>query len=298
MKKLLTMIAATISIIILCAIGFIILENTILINSKEYTIYSDKIPEEFDGFKIVQISDLQSETIWGDNTSIIEKIKSQNPDIVVITGDLINSTDTNFDTAINLAKEISSSYKTYYIDGNHEQILHYYNEELYNEFITRLKETGVIFLENESIEITKNFASIKLIGLNVPLRYYSSKEVLNESGDHYDLETLYKAVREETFNEDDFDILLAHNPFYFDIYKETNANLILTGHTHGGVINIPFMGGLFSPEGDFFPEYYKGLYIEEDTAMIVNPGLSKNPIGIRIFNPREISIITLKHEKE
>lgn len=256
----------------------------------KYKVTSDKIPASFKGFKILQLSDLHNKDFGNNNNKIIKKITSENPDIVVMTGDMVSANDTDFEVFINLAKEISQQYNTYYIVGNHEQALYGGKQKILTDKLTEIK---VKVLNNEKVTITRGTDSINLYGLWFNLRYY--KNLNNQyTKDVYfgeeQIQTILGNLDTEQYN-----ILLTHNPLYADTYYNWGADLTLAGHIHGGIIRIPFLGGLLSPERKFFPKYDGGKYQVDDKILIVNRGLGNTDLGIRIFNRPEISVITLSN---
>ena len=264
-------------------------DNNFLGVSK-YKVTSDKIPASFKGFKILQLSDLHNKDFGNNNNKIIKKITSENPDIVVMTGDMVSANDTDFEVFINLAKEISQQYNTYYIVGNHEQALYGGKQKILTDKLTEIK---VKVLNNEKVTITRGTDSINLYGLWFNLRYY--KNLNNQyTKDVYfgeeQIQTILGNLDTEQYN-----ILLTHNPLYADTYYNWGADLTLAGHIHGGIIRIPFLGGLLSPERKFFPKYDGGKYQVDDKILIVNRGLGNTDLGIRIFNRPEISVITLSN---
>ncbi|MBU5484069.1 metallophosphoesterase [Clostridium sp. MSJ-11] len=288
-------------IIALAAISVFIYAQFNWLEVSEYKISSDKIGNEFDGFKIVQLSDLHSKEFGKNNSTLIKKIKKLNPDIIVTTGDMYNSTNDDGEVFYNLAKELSKDYKIYYIVGNHEQISEVRREESEvskeNNYIESLKELGVTVLDNDKVEIEREGKKINLYGLEIPLRFYKDKNTATYSGDKpYDKSNVEKAIGKAS--EEDFNILLAHNPIYFPVYSSWGADLTLSGHTHGGIIRIPFKGGLLSPERTFFPKYDGGEFELDESKLIVNRGLGNDTIKLRIFNRPEISVITLKSSED
>jgi len=276
-------------IIIFLFVAELIISNTILSITK-VTIKNKKIPASFDNFKIVQLSDLHSKSFGKDNIRLIRAVKNQNPSIIVLTGDMINSTDTDFTTLYSLAEDLVKICPVYYIVGNHEQML---AVQLRAQMIQNLKDLGVNILDNEKAAIVKGNEKINLYGLWFNLRYY--RNLKDDDKDYY-LQTQKLRQLEGKPNTKQYNVLLAHNPVYFDTYSKWGADLTLSGHIHGGMIRIPFKGGLFSPEIEFFPKYDAGIYKIGDNTLFVNRGLGNGLIGLRFFNRPEISVITLKTE--
>lgn len=276
-------------ILLLAFAARIYVDNNFLEVSR-YTVTSNKIPDSFDGFKILQLSDLHSNSFGDGNNKLLEKITGENPDIVVMTGDMVDSKDTDFDVFTDLAGEISKNYDTYYIVGNHEQSLGKKRRKILTDILT---EFGIKVLDNEKVTITKGGDSINLYGLWFNLRYYK------DSSNEYTKDVLFGEEQIQDIlgkpDTDSYNILLTHNPLYADTYSEWGADLTLSGHIHGGIIRIPFVGGVFSPERKFFPKYDGDMHQVDDKILIVNRGLGNSNLAPRIFNRPEISVITLSN---
>lgn len=283
-------------LIVLILFVYLYFENTSLFIVQKNEIVSNKIDSNFDGYKILQLSDLHSREFGENNIKLINKIYKIDPDIIVCTGDMMNSTEDDGHVFINLVKKISKDYPVYYIDGNHEQLVEYNNVGVYDEFISSLKDLDVKVVKNTKIKLQKGSSYINMYGLNIDLVYYSTKAALKESNIEYTEDNFSKTINKETFENNKYNILLTHNPIYFEVYEKSGVDLILSGHVHGGIIRIPFKGGLLSPDQEWFPEYYHGLYTINDTNMIVSAGLGNDTVNFRIFNPFEMNLITLRSE--
>ena len=283
-------------LIVLILFVYLYFENTSLFIVQKNEIVSNKIDSNFDGYKILQLSDLHSREFGENNIKLINKIYKIDPDIIVCTGDMMNSTEDDGHVFINLVKKISKDYPVYYIDGNHEQLVEYNNVGVYDEFISSLKDLDVKVVKNTKIKLQKGSSYINMYGLNIDLVYYSTKSALKESNIEYTEDNFSKTINKETFENNKYNILLTHNPIYFEVYEKSGVDLILSGHVHGGIIRIPFKGGLLSPDQEWFPKYYHGLYTINDTNMIVSAGLGNDTVNFRIFNPFEMNLITLRSE--
>lgn len=271
--------------LILVLIIYIHYENN-TIEASYYEIESKKIPSSFNNFKILQLSDLHSKTFNNNNEYLIKKIDAEIPDIVVMTGDMINNKDENYKSFSLLASYLSKNYDTYYVFGNHEEDLDYHQKENLKNLLETL---NIKTLYNKKISLKRNDGTINLYGLCFDMIYYKKPYKFSE-----DFNVLENKKLLGNPNINLYNILLAHNPLYFEVYSEWGADVILSGHVHGGIIKIPFLGGLLSPERKFFPKYYSGKYEIKNSKLIVNRGLGNTKIKLRIFNKPEISIITLK----
>lgn len=258
----------------------------------EYIIENHKIPKEFNDFSIVQISDLHNAKFGKNNYKLLKMVDDLNPDIVVITGDLVDGEKDNFDVALNLIDDLSRKYKIYHVIGNHEEkaLLKKYKEK-YDDYFSQLYNKKIINLYNESIKIKKGKSSINLYGIVIPLKYY--KYFFNKNKES-DLEEDFIKDKLGNICENEYNILLSHTPFYFDKYADWGADLVLSGHVHGGIIRIPFLGGLLSPNREFFPEYDLGKYEKDNSTMVLSKGLGGSKILIRVNCKPEVVKIILK----
>lgn len=259
----------------------------------KYVVENKKVPKEFDGYNIVQISDLHSKLFGENNKKLIQKIKSLNPDIVVVTGDLIDGENNNYNVALDFMKEISKLYRVYYIIGNHEQksLIKKYKDE-YKEYFNKLHQIDFVNLDNNKVEIVKGESNINLYGLTVP---YSCYKYLFDNQETTSIDINFLEEKLGKVDREQFNILLAHTPFYFDEYEKWGADLTLCGHVHGGIVRLPLVGGLLSPDRKFFPKYDLGEYIKNKSTMIVSKGLGGSKVLIRVNCKPEIVNIKLKN---
>lgn len=259
-----------------------------LIEVSHFEVESEKIPQSFDGFKIIQISDLHSKEFKNDNEPLVDLIDTENPDIVVLTGDMVTANQSEYTVFFSLVEKISPKYETYYIYGNHEQALDDMHRDIICDFLT---EHGVKVLKNESVELIKDNQKIELYGLWYSKKYYSK----GNSSWTLDVEHVTELIGKPT--DDFYTILLSHNPRYYDVYKEWGADLTLSGHVHGGMVRFPIVGAIFSPDEGFLPRYDAGLYgNEDDKKLVVSRGLGRGSTGFRLFNRPDLVSITL-HKK-
>ena len=259
----------------------------------KYVVENKKVPKEFDGYNIVQISDLHSKLFGENNKKLIQKIKSLNPDIVVVTGDLIDGENNNYNVALDFMKEISKLYRVYYIIGNHEQksLIKKYKDE-YKDYFNKLHQIDFVNLDNNKVEIVKGDSNINLYGLTVP---YSCYKYLFDNQETTSIDIDFLEEKLGKVDREQFNILLAHTPFYFDEYEKWDADLTLCGHVHGGIVRLPLVGGLLSPDRKFFPKYDLGEYIKNKSTMIVSKGLGGSKVLIRVNCKPEIVNIKLKN---
>ena len=267
-------------ITICCWIGW---ANTAL-EINEYKIIHDQIPESFSGFRIAQVSDLHNAELGNGNENLLAMLSQSNPDMIVLTGDLIDSRHTDIEIALDFAGKAVQIAPVYYVTGNHEARV-----SEYEQLKTGLTDLGVTVLENQKVQITKDGESITLMGIQDPSFRTDYLFGDAESVSRQAITSLQNA-------SDDYTVLLSHRPELFDLYVDTGVDLVFSGHAHGGQFRLPFVGGLVAPNQGFFPRYDAGQFIEENTTMIVSRGVGNSIIPFRINNPPEIVVVELKRQ--
>lgn len=246
-----------------------------------YTITSEKLPEAFNGYRIAHISDLHNAEMGKDNEKLLSMLREAEPDIIAITGDLIDSRDTNIEIALHFAKEAVKIAPCYYVTGNHEARV-----SEYNDLKEGLNELGVIVLEDEKVEIKQYGEKIVLLGVDDPS---FQTDYL-----HGDSVTVMRGNLQELMNEEyAYRVLLSHRPELFETYVESGVDLVLSGHAHGGQFRLPFVGGLVAPNQGLFPKYEAGLYTCNSTNMLVSRGIGNSIIPFRFNNRPEVILIEL-----
>ena len=268
--------------IILVLVVWIRWGNTAL-EINEYKIVSNSVPQNFDGFRIAQVSDLHNAEFGEGNSKLLELLSQTEPDIIVLTGDLIDSRNTDIGIALAFAREAMKIAPVYFVSGNHEARV-----SEYEDLKMGLAEAGVIVLENQKVEITREGESITLMGIDDPS--------FQESYLFGDAEGVTKQAIESLQRESDgYTILLSHRPELFDLYVDTEMDLVFSGHAHGGQFRLPFIGGLVAPNQGFFPKYDAGLFSEENTTMIVSRGVGNSIVPLRFNNRPEIIVVMLNY---
>ena len=248
-----------------------------------YTIESNKLPNDFDNFKIAQISDFHNTKSKKLTNDLVEKIKNSKPNIIVITGDLVDSYKTNINIAISFVKKINNIAPIYYVTGNHEARI-----DNYNELKDKLEENKVIILDDKLEIIKNNNSEINLIGIDDP--------TFNFNTYRNDSTIIQDSLVPIQYNKNNFNILLSHRPELIETYAKNNFDLVLSGHSHGGQIRIPFIGGLIAPNQGLFPKYTNGIYETDNTKMIVSRGIGNSILPFRVNNRPELVIIELKNK--
>ncbi len=249
------------------------------------TVSSDRIPAGFSGYRIAQVSDLHNAEFGTENSKLLQTISDSTPNIIVITGDLIDMNHTSIDTALDFAKNAVQIAPTYYVSGNHEAGL-----SQYDELKEGLKSVGVIVLEDEAIQLEHNDSTVTLIGLSDP-NFAIRNDVFDETPAM--VSTKINGLLE---NENGYTILLSHRPELFETYVSCGIDLVFSGHAHGGQFRLPFMGGLVAPNQGFFPKYDAGLYTDVNTNMVVSRGIGNSIIPFRFNNRPEVVLVELRAE--
>ena len=278
-KKKNAIILVAVSIAFVAIVIWIAWGNSALMVN-EIKITNDKIPQSFEGFRIAQVSDLHNAELGKDNNKLIEKLNECEPDIIVLTGDLIDSNHTNLEVALSFARQAVKIAPCYFVTGNHEAWV----GSQYEELKTSLENAGVTVLQDEAIELNYGDECIQLIGLNDP--DFSER-------DSFLSESILETKLSEINISNGFTILLSHRPEYFNVYQNKNIDLVLSGHAHGGQFRLPFLGGVIAPNQGFFPKYDAGTYTENGTTMIVSRGIGNSIIPFRVNNRPEIVLVEL-----
>lgn len=271
-----------VSLLILAGLAIWTLWGNTALEINEYEIVSDRIPETFAGFRIAQVSDLHNAQFGEGNSKLIELLSLTCPDIIVITGDLIDSRQTDIEIALEFARQAVKISPVYYVSGNHEARV-----TEYEDLKMGLVDAGVIVLENQKVEINRDGESISFIGLDDPS--------FREDYLFGDAAAVSASALSELQNEsNNYTVLLAHRPELFDIYVGAGVDLVFSGHAHGGQFRLPFIGGLVAPNQGFFPEYDAGLFSDDNTTMIISRGVGNSIIPVRFNNRPEIVVAELK----
>ena len=283
-------IISTCLIIGLFILFLYIQNNSIEVNT--ITVDSDKIPNTFNDYKILHLSDIHNDYYGKKELKLTKKIIASKPDIIVITGDLIDSTRYEFDKIAPLMKKLSEIAPIYYVYGNHEKILTDFEGE--HQFEKFLSEIGVKVLNIEAEKIFNGEDYINIIGIQDPVTTDGIRKLRFKYTTEEKIKTMLDDVTNKIDN-DKFTILLSHRPEHLYTYSKYNIDLALTGHAHGGQVRIPFIGGIYAPHQGFLPKYTEGLHRIGNTNMIVSRGLGNSSVPVRIFNTPEIVEIVLKN---
>ena len=280
-KKKRIIVLAVVAAVLLALIIWTAWGNTAL-ELNTYTISSDRLPGAFDGYRIAHVSDLHNAEMGKDNEKLLDMLREAKPDIIAITGDLIDSRNTDIDIALQFTKAAMEIAPCYYVTGNHEARV-----SEFDKLKEGMIELGVAVLEDGRINLEQSGETISLLGVTDPS--FQTDYLFGDS------ETVVQSkLHEITNQEDTYTILLSHRPELFEVYTESKVDLVLSGHAHGGQFRLPFAGGLVAPNQGLFPKYDAGLYTEENTNMVVSKGIGNSILPFRFNNRPEVILIELQ----
>lgn len=277
MKKYRKRIIMCLAIILL--LGLLVLDSGCRIVSSEYEVSSPNLPESFEDFTIVQLSDLHGRIFGKDSARLVRLAADQEPDIIVITGDMADENTGDFAGIESLLSQLGDIAPVYYVSGNHE-----WWARCLPELESIFARQNVRYLKNEYVMLEREGESIALLGAedpNGPANMISPPELV---------ETL------ETEQGEGFRVLLGHRNYWRDNYPELDVDLIFCGHAHGGIVRIPFAGGLVGTNFELFPDDVEGAVESGRYTMIVSRGLGNSVPVPRFFNNPELVAVKLKSE--
>ncbi|SHI19804.1 hypothetical protein SAMN02745823_03280 [Sporobacter termitidis DSM 10068] len=261
-------------------LAFLFYDGNTRIVTDDYPVQASALPAAFDGYRIVQLSDIHAATFGKDNAALVGAVKKARPDIIAVTGDLINNDDDkSADLAVvrPLIQSLVSIAPVYYVTGNHE-----WDSGWVRELLTTLTDSGVTVLRNDYERLAVGKASIILAGIDDP----------NGPADMITPEELIADIRAK--EGDAYIVLLAHRNNYLDRLSKAGVGLILCGHAHGGIVRLPLVGGLVGPSRELFPRYTSGVYSKDGTSMLVSRGIGNHTGFPRFLNNPEIAVAVLK----
>lgn len=259
-------------ILILILAVFAIDSNTRIVTT-EYQVYSDRLPQAFDGFRIVQLSDLHGREFGEDNSKLLDDVRAANPDIIAITGDFFDeyTEDGYAEITVSSLCEIAP---VYYVSGNHEW---WQNPR---DTFDKIEEAGANVLRNEYVTLEQDGETIVFAGVDDP----------NGPYDMITKDAFVAKIKETT---DDYILMLSHRNTDFELWTDLDVDLVLSGHAHGGIIRIPGIGGILIHREDIGSGHIAGMFEEGNTTMIVSRGLGNSVIP-RMFNNPEIVVAVLR----
>ncbi len=255
---------------------FLFYDSNTRIVTDDYTLYYDNLPVSFNGYRIVQLTDIHAVEFGDGYSKLLDAVKKARANIIVITGDLIDCAD-DIDIVEPLIEKLPGIAPVYYVTGNHE-----WASGALSDLFDMLDIYGVTVLRNDYVRLMVGDESIVLAGVDDP----------NGPKDMKTPEELVSEIRNR--DGDPFIVLLEHRNNFLDRFSALGVDLVLCGHAHGGVIRLPFVAGLIGPSMDWFPDYTSGVYSQNETNMLVSRGIG-NRTGIpRFLNNPEVLVAVLR----
>ncbi len=258
-----------------------------------YTLQTDKLGPLWDGVRLVFLSDLHENYFGADNQKLKQAIEEIAPEAVLIGGDMMVTKmwkELDFTWLSDFLTWLSSRYPVYYANGNHESRM-LWEEELYpgwyETFLDVVKESKVQYLSNDSAVLERDGSKLYIHGLDIEEEYY-------KKGKRKKLPEDYLEERLGEAAEEGYHLLLAHTPLYHKNYAEWGADLILSGHFHGGTVRIPGLGGVMTPQFQFFSKYNNDTVVYNGVPMIISAGLGTHSVNVRLNNPPQLVVLEVK----
>ena len=256
----------------------------------EYRIVSEKLPQSFDGYRFLMLADLHNTCFGNDNDKLLSEIDRLAPEEILIAGDMITYGEhegKKNHVAISFLNTLARKYRILYGLGNHEMRMKREENEVnsYRRFTKEL-DGRIRILDDETVELARGGDVLRIAGLTLDSSYFT----------RFHRRELTAAAIEEKLapsKADNYQILIAHSPEYLDAYADWGADLVLSGHVHGGIIRLPLVGGVISPRLTLFPKYDYGRFRKGNTTMLVTGGLGTHFLRLRFLNVPELCVITL-----
>ncbi len=267
------------SLLLLGVLGFVLWQNQAL-QVEEVQVSSDRLPEEFAGLRVVELADLHGRCFGEGNKRLLRAVQETQPDLICLNGDLFD-TKTDLTMLTPLLRGLTAIAPTYYVTGNHE-----WQIAGLRQILEQMEALGVQVLGNEYRLLRRGDARIVVAGVHDPCGPY----------DMMTPEELVARIREKE-GEDVYILMLAHRNDTLPLWSSLEVDLVLAGHCHGGVIRLPFLGGVFGTRRDLFPEYDAGLYTAGQTALYVSRGLGYSNVRLRLFNRPHLPVLVLGREE-
>ena len=265
------------------AAGWTLVQNRWL-TTNEYDVTVPGLPPAFDGKRILHLSDLHTKRYGDGFNNLINSCSFLEPDYVFFTGDLFSRHETNLDPKLLLMERLIKLGQVYYVIGNHEADA----PDRSHVLCEKLREMGVHVMNNRTERLEIGNEHINVTGAVLPRTHYRVGKMGFRGRTAVTPELMRELVGKPESGA--VTLLLVHDPLPFEAYAEWGASVAFSGHVHGGVIRLPFVGGLLSPERCLFPKYSKGVYLNGDSRLVVSAGLGK----FRLHNPSQIILATLK----
>lgn len=287
-KKRRQILLSTGSAVFLAVVGAWVRHGNTAVGTSSFVLSDRAIPKAFDGFTIVQISDLHSARFGKGQKKLIKRLAGAKPDMITVTGDLLDSRRSrDIKIAVDTLEQAMKIAPVYYVTGNHEARI----PSPYQKLERQMKAMGVRVLRSESAFLERKNQKMQVIGMDDPA-FYAKKNDRDKGGPAM-LRELKSLV-----NKDAYTVLLSHRPDLFNGYCQAGANLIFCGHAHGGQFRVPGIGGLYAPNQGILPKYTEGRFVQNGSVMFVSRGLGNSLFPFRLNNPPELVTVTLKHSSK
>ncbi|WP_028608789.1 metallophosphoesterase [Paenibacillus harenae] len=287
MSKRAKRIILYICLAVIALVAFSYYENNTL-SVTRYQVSSAKLPDGFDTYRIVHLTDLHNKSFGKGQRRLVGKVSKLRPDLIVFTGDLVDRRRYYEEASLILMGELTKLAPVYYVTGNHE-----FDSKKFKPLKDDLERAGVHVLRNKSEMISVGQGEIRIAGVDDPVFNRQADGNADKINEHIDA-----ALEERDDDEEAYTILLSHRPELFSVYVRRKIDLTFSGHAHGGQVRLPFVGGLVSPGQGFLPKYDGGRYTESGSTMIVSRGLGNSIIPQRLFNRPEIVLVELSRSNE
>ncbi|MHB8840820.1 MAG: metallophosphoesterase [Candidatus Aquicultor sp.] len=284
-RKLVIAIIAVIVMVPFLAWFFNVENNSLELVTFE--LHFKKLPDKFGNYRIVQITDLHNKEFGPNQRDLVAMVKSARPDLIVVTGDLIDRKRYGKGPSLSLLTQLKRLAPVYFVTGNHE-----WWSGRFDELSQDIKNAGVTILQNRHVEITRGGESLYLVGIDDIAKQYGINHDDPFAEDHFIGGELNEAMAGLSSN--DFKILLAHRPERFPVYALHGVDLVFAGHAHGGQVRPPFSGAIVTPDQGFFPNYSDGVYRQASSTMVLSRGLGVSTIPFRLFCLPEVIVVVLK----
>lgn len=283
-------ILITIACIIMLVLIWVMLYDTNRFVITKHTVLDKRIRKEV---RAVMLADLHNKQFGKGNERLLAAIEECKPDFILVAGDILTAKKgVSMEPAVQLMKELAAKYPVYYGNGNHEHRLKLYPKtygDMAERYAKALEEIGIAPLVNSHVTLREY--GISVYGSEIDRFYYKRFKVQKMETDY--MEKLLGQVSKDTYS-----VLLAHNPDYFPQYTAWGADLVCSGHVHGGMVRVPFVNkGVVSPNVRLFPKYDGGAFTEGQTTMLLSRGLGVHTIPVRVFNPGELYLIEFLPDK-
>lgn len=252
-------------------------------------VASRYLPQEFDGCRILHISDLHNCNFGDKQRRLIQLSRQQNPDYIFMTGDMIDQYHRGIEQTCLYIRGLIDIAPIFFVTGNHEWEIEYKERDTFFDF---LRQVGITILHNESIKLTRGNSSIQLMGIDDPYAFFAKIGKIDDRTFARDFLRRLRVLKKQ--NSDMFTILLSHRPEFINYYAKSGLNLVFSGHAHGGQFRLPVLGNVLAPHQGFFPKYAEGLVRKDNTAMVVSRGMGDSLFPFRIGNFPELVVVTLK----